>query len=302
MFNLTNVPSQQGRVAIVTGANTGLGYETALGLAQKEATVVLACRSQDKAEKAKADILKKVPNAAIDILLIDLSKLSSVREAASNFLSKYDRLDLLINNAGVMMPPYTKTEDGFELQMGVNYFSHFLLTGLLLDTLEKTPNSRIVTLSSIAHRQGQINFDDLHCEQDYNRQQAYADSKLACTIFNYELQRRLDKAGYQTISTTAHPGLSDTDLARHFPKILLFVLRPIFYLFMMQSAKAGAEPTLYAALGEDIEGGDYTGPSGKNEYRGKATKVRSASRARDEAVGRQLWQVSEKLTGLTFLS
>ncbi len=300
-FNINDVPSQKGRIAVVTGANTGLGYETALALAEKEATVVMACRNVTKAEAAKQKILKQVPNATIDILEIDLSKLASVRVAAKNYKAKYNQLDLLINNAGVMMPPYQKTEDGFELQMGANYFGHFLLTGLLLDTIEKTPKSRIVTLSSLAHRNGEIHFDDMHFENKYDKVKAYAQSKLACLMFTYELERRLRKGNYQTISVASHPGISDTELSRHFSKILLFILKPIIAPFMIQSAKAGAEPTVYAALGDDIEGGDYTGPSGRGEYKGKATKVEGRPSAKDEATAKRLWEVSEKLTEIQYL-
>jgi len=298
-FDLDKLPSQKGRIAIVTGANIGLGFETALGLAQKEMTVILACRNIDKATVAKQDILKEVPNADLDIIQIDLSKLDAVRSFANNYLEKYQQLDLLINNAGVMMPPFSLTEDGFELQMAANYFGHFLLTGLLLQTILATPNSRIVSLSSIAHRSGKINFDDLQSKKKYSAMQAYSQSKLACLIYGYELQRRLEAAGHTTtISTIAHPGASNTNLAQHLPKwaIALFgLLAPLF----SHSAKAGAQPTLWAAVGP-AEGGDYFGPTKFREMKGKAGKVDSIPLSKDQTIAKKLWEVSEKLTGITY--
>lgn len=298
-FDLDKLPSQKGRIAIVTGANVGLGFETALGLAQKEMTVILACRNIDKATVARQDILKKVPNADLDIIQIDLSKLDAVRSFAKNYLEKYQQLDLLINNAGVMMPPFSLTEDGFELQMAANYFGHFLLTGLLLQTILATPNSRIVSLSSIAHRSGKINFDDLQSKKKYSAMQAYSQSKLACLMYGYELQRRLGAAGHTTtISTIAHPGASNTNLAQHLPKwaIALFgLLAPLF----SHSAKAGAQPTLWAAVGP-AEGGDYFGPTKFREMKGKAGKVDSIPLSKDQTIAKKLWEVSEKLTGITY--
>ena len=194
-WNLTNVSSQVGKVAIVTGANSGLGYETALALAAKDMKVILACRNLVKAEDAKEKIQQEQPNASIECRQIDLSSLNSVRDFSADFLKDYQQLDLLINNAGIMIPPFSLTEDGFESQMAANYFGHFLLTEGLLESLMKTPDSRIVSLSSIAHKRGKIQFDDLQFEQDYDAMKAYAQSKLACLIFAIELQRKLDKAG-----------------------------------------------------------------------------------------------------------
>lgn len=302
-FDIQKVPSQKGRIAIVTGANIGLGYETALALAQKEVKVILACRNLEKANNAKKEILTKVPQADLDIIQLDLSKLASVREFAANFLAKYNQLDLLINNAGIMVPPFSLTEDGFESQLGVNYLAHFLLTGLLLDVIIKTPNSRIVSLSSNAHKRGKINFDDLQSKQKYSALAAYCQSKIACLIFAYELQRRLDKMeGISTISVAAHPGVSDTNLAQYVSKWLMMILGPILRLTMIQSAKAGAEPTLYAALGEDVKGGDYFGPSGWGEFKGRAKKVDSIPLSKDKEIAKRLWKVSEELTDISFLS
>ncbi|MFT5645870.1 MAG: NAD(P)-dependent dehydrogenase (short-subunit alcohol dehydrogenase family) [Aureispira sp.] len=298
-FDLDKISSQKGRIAIITGANIGLGFETALGLAKKEMTVVLACRNIDKATAAKQEILKEVPNADLDIIQIDLSSLDSVRKFAKNYLKKYQQLDLLINNAGVMMPPFSLTKDGFELQMAANCFGHFLLTGLLLETILATPNSRIVSLSSIAHRSGKINFDDLQSQKKYSAAQAYGQSKLACLMYGYELQRRLDAAGHtSTISTIAHPGLSDTNLGQHLPKWAIAIASVITPL-ISHSAKAGAQPSLLAAVGA-AKGGDYFGPAGFKEMKGKPGKAKSTSLSKDKEVAKKLWEVSEKLTGITY--
>lgn len=293
-------PTQQGRIVIVTGANTGLGYETTLSLAKKGAKVVMACRNLKKASAAKDKIKQQVPSADLELMEIDLSSLDSVRNFAANYTSKFDRLDLLINNAGVMTPPYTKTEDGFELQFGANYLGHFLLTGLLLDTLVQTANSRIVTLSSIVHKNGKINFDDLQSEKKYAPSAAYAQSKLACLMFTYELQRRLEKSGHQTISVGAHPGIATTELSRNLPRVLFYLLRYTIAPLLTHSPAKGAEPTILAAIGE-AKGGDYFGPTGYKEFKGKAGKVTSTDLSKDEKVANRLWEVSEKLVGYDYL-
>jgi len=302
-FNINTIPSRRGSVAIVTGANVGLGYETALAFAGKDITVVMACRNLEKAENAKTKILNQFPDADLEVMQIDLSKLQSVRKFAEIFLDKYPKLDILVNNAGVMIPPYSETEDGFELQMGANHFGHFLLTGLLLDTLLKTPDSRVVALSSLAHKNGKIDFEDMQSKKSYSAFRAYAQSKLANLMFAYEMQRRLDKIeGHSSISVAAHPGASDTNLSRHLPKWLYKMLRPIVTRTFVQTSKAGAEPTLYAALGEDVKGGDYFGPKGFNEMYGRAIKVGSAKHSKDEAVAKKLWEVSEELTNIRYLN
>jgi NAD(P)-dependent dehydrogenase (short-subunit alcohol dehydrogenase family) len=293
--------SQKGRLFIVTGANTGLGYENALSLAHLGGKVIMACRNLTKANAAKAKIESSVPDADLEVLEIDLSSLASVKNFAKTFQAKYDRLDVLINNAGVMTPPYTQTEDGFELQFGANYLGHFLLTGLLLDTLLKTPNSRVVTLSSLVHKNGQINFDDLQSEQDYSASGAYAQSKLACLMFTYELQRRLEKAGHHdTLSVGSHPGIATTELSRHMPKLIYTVLKYTLAPFMTHSPKEGAKPTLMAAIGE-AQGGDYFGPTGFKEYKGPPGKASATELAKDEDIARRLWEVSEKLVGFQYL-
>ncbi|MEZ4884863.1 MAG: oxidoreductase [Chitinophagales bacterium] len=299
-WKLNSVPLQKGRIAIVTGANTGLGFETALALAGKNMEVILACRNMEKAEAAKLKILQKHSFAKLECMQIDLSSLQSVRAFAANFLQQYDQLDLLINNAGIMIPPFSLTEDGFESQMGANYFGHFLLTDLLLETIIKTPQSRIVSLSSIAHKRGKINFDDLQSEKKYSAMEAYSQSKLACLMFAYELQRRLEKAEIHTISVAAHPGISDTELSRHIPKFATLLLTPMFSLVIAHKPDKGALPTLRAALDENVEGGDYYGPDGWREFKGKPVKVRSTRRSRNEETAKRLWEVSEELTGATY--
>jgi len=300
MFDIEKIPSQKGRLAIVTGANIGLGYETTLALAKKEMSVILACRNLEKAEEAKQKILGEAPKAHVEIMQIDLSSLKSVRAFSASFLKKYKKLDLLINNAGVMIPPYSQTEDGFELQMGANYFGHFLLTGLLLDIIEKTPESRIVSLSSIAHKSGKINFDDLQSEKNYSKMEAYSQSKLACLMYAFELQKRLDKKGSKTLSVAAHPGVSNTNLSQHIPKILQLALTPLF-MFMVHKPASAAQPTLLAALGKDVKGGQYFGPTGFREMNGKAGLARFMSFSKDEGVAKSLWETSEKLTDIKYL-
>jgi len=298
-WKLKQAPTQAGRIAIVTGANIGLGYETALGLAAKGCSVVLACRDIAKAEAAKAGILAQYPEAVVDCIALDLASLKSVRKFAAAYKRSHDTLDLLINNAGIMMPAFSLSVDGFESQLAANYLGHFALTGLLLPLITSTPNSRIVSLSSLAHKWSGIRFEDLHFKRGYDKRLAYGQSKLACLMFAYELQRRLKRAGYTTLSVAAHPGVSSTNLFQHLPKIVN-VFAPLTAL-VFQSAQGGAQPTLYAALGDDIQGGDYCGPRSMGEMRGDPVKVGSSRRSRDETVGARLWAVSEELTGVRFL-
>jgi NAD(P)-dependent dehydrogenase (short-subunit alcohol dehydrogenase family) len=298
-WKLAQAPTQQGRIAIVTGANVGLGFETALGLAAKGCSVVLACRNIAKAEAAKAGILARHPKASIHCMALDLASLRSVRKFAAAYKRRHKKLDLLINNAGIMMPPFSLSEDGFESQLAANYLGHFALTGLLLPLITKTADSRIVSLSSLAHHWSGIRFDDLQFARGYDKRLAYGQSKLACLMFAYELQRRLARAGHGTLSVAAHPGVSSTNLFQHLPKIV-GVFAPLTTL-VFQSAEGGARPTLYAALGDDIRGGDYCGPQSMGGMRGDPVKVGSSPRSRDEAVAARLWAVSEELTGVRFL-
>lgn len=301
-FNLKDIPSQNGKIAIVTGANTGLGYETAIHLAQKDMTVIMACRNLDKAQQAKGRIQENVPGADLDILPIDLTDLSSVRAFAETFKAQYNRLDLLINNAGIMFPPYEKTVDGFESQMGANYFGHFLLTALLLDKMPDSTESRVVSLSSGAHQYASEgpNFDDLQSEQNYSKMGAYAQSKLACLMFGNELQRRLDHAGKQILSVSAHPGMAPTELARHMPWYQLLFLKYTIGLFLFHPVEAAAMPTVLAALGTDVKGGDYLGPQGVLEMVGKPGLAKKSNASQDTAMAERLWDISEQLTGCEF--
>lgn len=290
-----DIPDMSGKVAIVTGANSGIGYETARALAHKGADVVMACRNMEKATAVAAQIRSENPAGSVEVKQLDLGDLDSVRQFASDFRENYDSLDLLINNAGIMAPPYGKTAQGFETQFGVNHLGHFALTGLLIDRIVRTPGSRVVTVASTLHRVGEIDFDDLHCdEKAYRGQSAYGQSKLANLLFTYELQRKLEAEGMETLSIAAHPGWTETNLQQH-SGTFSFLNR-----FLAQDTPMGALPTLYAATGPDVQGGDYYGPNGFMESRGHPKKVNSNERSQDQAVSEQLWQVSEELTGVTY--
>ncbi len=294
-FTAKDVPDQTGKTIFITGANTGLGYEAALVLAGKGARVIIGCRSKDKAQQARESILDTHPEADVAIVALDLSDLASIEKAATK-VAKEDRLDVLINNAGIMIPPYELTRDGFESQFGVNHLGPFALTGLLLNKLRETPGARIVSTASIAHKRGKIHFDDINAEHGYNTIARYAQSKIANLYFTYELQRRLTAAGDETLSVAAHPGIADTELSRYIPRALMFfapVFRPLF-----NTPAEGAWPTLCAATMPDISGADYYGPSKRNETAGPAVKVRSNRRSHDKAVAKKLWELSIDMTGV----
>ena len=295
-----DVPGQSGRVAVITGANTGIGYEAAEVLAGKGAHVVLAVRNPDKGKQAVSRIKEAHPGARASVQQLDLTSLASVRAAADVLHGLYPQIDLLINNAGVMTTPKASTEDGFELQFGTNHLGHFALTGLLLDNMLAVQGSRVVTISSNAHRGGTINFGDLQSERSYNRMRAYGQEKLANLMFTYELDRRLLARGAQTIAVAAHPGSSNTELARNLPR---FVRKPFDFLWSLvaQDPTMGALPTLRAATDPAVKGGQYYGPDGFGEQRGHPTLVQSSDKARDIEVQQRLWSVSEKLTGVRFV-
>lgn len=299
-FNLNELANQPGQIAIVTGANAGLGYQTTLGLVQKKIKVIMACRDIEKGNNAKTDLLKEVPDAQLEILKIDLSSLKSVKDFAKEFQKNHNSLDLLINNAGVMMPPYHKTEDGFELQMAANYFGHFALTGILFDLLKKTSGSRVVNISSLAHKNAKIDFEDLQSEKNYSKYKAYGQSKLACLMFARELQRKLDQHNCKNpISLAVHPGVSRTELFRHLPNWVSAVITPLAPLFT-QDSKEGSHPTLMASLDKDVNNGGYYGPQGFQEMKGNPGKAFVASQAKDEEDLTKLWKISEKETGVLF--
>lgn len=287
--------NQAGRVAIVTGANSGIGYWTALELAGHGAEVVLACRDLVRAERAADAILRARSGARVRAIKLDLAELASVRAFAAAFKGDFARLDLLINNAGVMVPPLGRTADGFELQFGTNHLGHFALTGLLLDRLRETPGARVVTVSSMAHGAGRLDFSDLQWERRrYRAWRAYGDSKLANLLFTRELQRRLALSGADVRAVAAHPGWTRTELSRHAGWMDRFAK------WMAMPGPQGALPTLRAAVDPGVPGGQFLGPDGPFQVRGWPVAVVSRSTARDDAVAARLWQVSQELTGVRF--
>jgi NAD(P)-dependent dehydrogenase (short-subunit alcohol dehydrogenase family) len=297
-WTAADVPDQSGRIAVVTGANSGLGYDTAAVLADKGAHVVLAVRNIDKGKEAVDRIKAASPNAVVTLQELDLSSLDSVRKAADELRAAHPRIDLLINNAGVMyVPTRETTKDGFEMQFGTNHLGHFALTGLLLDHLTSVDGSRVVTVSSVGHRaMARIHFDDPHLERKYNRVEAYGQSKLANLMFTYDLQRRLNLKGVPTVALAAHPGFSDTELMRYLPDFIPnFVWR-----IATQPADKGALPTLRAATDPGARGGQYYGPDGLGEVKGSPKVVGSSAQSRNEELQRRLWTMSEELTGVTY--
>jgi NAD(P)-dependent dehydrogenase (short-subunit alcohol dehydrogenase family) len=304
-WSLADIPDQSGRVALVTGANSGIGLEAARVLAHRGAHVVLACRSQAKAVAAQRSI-EAGGRASLEILPLDLSSLAQVRDAAAAFRTKHARLDLLINNAGVMWLPRTLSAEGQEMQFATNHLGHFALTGHLLDILMSTAASRVVTVSSLAHAQGRIRFDDLsYANTPYRKHRAYAQSKVANLLFAKELARRLDKKGVSTRSLACHPGISATNLAvpgfQMQGSAMLAAISGLLTKLIAQDPAMGAQPTLYAATAAEAANGDYIGPSGFRQMHGAPQKVGCVRYARDEAVAQRLWQVSEAITGVRYL-
>ena len=294
-----DVPDQSGRTAVITGGNSGIGFEAARVLAERGARLFIGCRDQGKAHDAVLRIRATAPGAEVRMVPMDLASLRSVRAAAAQIRSGCEGIDLLINNAGVMMPPYGVTADGFELQLGINHLGHFALTGLLLDRLAGLPGARVVTVSSNSHQAGRINFDDLQSRRDYKRIAGYGQSKLANLMFTYELQRRLAAAGSPAIAAAAHPGLTRTGLARYLSRVMtayyVLVERPL-----AQSAAMGALGTLRAATDPAVRGGDYYGPVRWRGERGYPQRISSSERSHDEGDQRRLWQESERLTGVRY--
>ena len=293
-WTTAHIPDQTGRTAVITGANTGLGFETAKALAAKGATVVLAVRNTDKGTTAASRM-----TGDVQVQELDLTSLDSISAAADALKSRFDTIDLLINNAGVMTTPKGTTKDGFELQFGTNHLGHFALTGQLLDTRLDVPGARGVTVSSNGHKMGgSIHWDDLQWERSYSRMGAYTQSKLANLLFTYELQRRLAPRG-NISALAAHPGTSDTELARNLPKPVLRVAQVIFPL-ITQSPAMGALPTLRAATDPGAFGGQYYGPDGIGQQKGNPVVVASSAQSYDVDLQRRLWAVSEELTKVTF--
>jgi len=303
-WTMNDIPDVQGRVALVTGANSGLGLETTRALAAHGAHVIMACRNPEKARQAETNIKQTVPGASLEVAALDLASLASVHECATSVLQTHERLDWLFNNAGVMALPRHETKDGFELQFETNYLSHFALTGLLLPRLLNTPHSRVVTLTSMArsYAHGRINFDDLNGKRSYGRWTAYGQSKLANLLFADELQRRLSRAGSTTISVAAHPGFARTELQATsmaspgtMSRVLNFVSLPL-----SQSAQMGVLPQLYAACSFQLRGGERIGPGGLFGMRGYPRIELRNEREENPQTAARLWEVSEELTGVTY--
>jgi len=296
------LPDLTGKTVIVTGANSGIGYYTALELARAGAEIVLACRSAEKGAEAAARINAEAPGRA-KFLRLDLADFASVHEFAGTFKEKHGTLDILINNAGVMAPHRRQvTAQGFELQFGVNFLGHFLLSRLLLPVLMDAATPRVVQISSIAHRQGRIDFEDLQSERRYKPWPAYQQSKLAMLIFAQELQRRSDAGGWGLVSLAAHPGIAATELVANGPgnKSLMALLLNIGKAFVVQPGDAGAWPTILAATDPHAAPGAYYGPAGPGEFRGRPGPAKTKPQALDAQAGARLWQVAEELTGGTF--
>jgi NAD(P)-dependent dehydrogenase (short-subunit alcohol dehydrogenase family) len=296
-WTAADVQDQTGRVAVITGANTGIGYEAAAVLAGKGAHVILAVRNLDKGRGAVSRITAITPAADVSLQRLDLTSLDDIRAAAAELKAAHPRIDLLVNNAGIMQTPKGTTKDGFELQFGTNHLGHFALTGLLLDHLLPVEGSRVVTISSQGHRMAKIDFDDLQSERHYNRIAAYGQSKLANLLFTYELARRLD--GANTIAVAAHPGGSKTELTRNWPGWLRPAAETAWSL-VAQTPAMGALPTLRAATDPGVRNAQYYGPDGLGEQRGYPKLVESNKKSHDAAVQRRLWSVSEELTGVTY--
>jgi NAD(P)-dependent dehydrogenase (short-subunit alcohol dehydrogenase family) len=305
-WTTAEVPDQHGRTFLVTGANSGLGFEASRALAHRGARVILACRDFERGREAVEAIRAETAHGQLEIEVLDLADLACVRSIAARIMTTHDRLDVLVNNAGVMAIPLRATKDGFEMQFGTNHLGHFALTGLLLPLLLRTPASRVVNVSSLVHKRGRIDFDDLMFERRrYNPWAAYAQSKLANLLFTFELDRRLRRADAPTIALAAHPGYANTALQRRGPemrgsaveKMLMGAANAVF----AQSAVAGAAPELRAATDPDAHGGDYFGPCGIGEVWGRAVRVQPSAQARDEKAAARLWEISGQLTQVSWL-
>ncbi len=293
------LPDLNGKIYLITGGNSGIGLEAAKMLAKKNADIVIACRNPKKAEDAMKEI-SPLGSGKVETVTLDLSKLSSVREAAEEIKQRYNQIDGLINNAGIMQTPETRTEDGFELQLATNHLGHFLLTGLLLDLVEKA-EGRIVVVSSIAHKFGTINFEDLMMEKKYSPSDAYTQSKLANLLFSLELDRRLQSKGSVVKAIACHPGYSATALQSTGPKGLLNFVYKFSNAILAQPSYNGAIPTVLSAAGNEAVSGAYYGPKSLGEARGRVSDAEVRPKARDEVVAKKLWEESQRLVGLDWL-
>ena len=293
-----DMPDQAGRTVVVTGANSGLGYLTSLELARQGAHVVMAVRDLDKGRLAQARILATRPKGSTELRRLDLANLDEVKTFARRLLDEHKAIDVLVNNAGIMMPPRSLTAQGHELQFGVNHLAHFALTGLLLPLLLEGRDSRVVTLSSDLHKRGRLHFDDLAGKRKYGRVAFYAQSKFANVLFALELDRRLRAAGLPVKSLLAHPGYAATNLQMSGPSGVLKLFMRFGNRFLAQSAQVGVLPQLYAIAAAEADGGQFIGPDGPNEKKGHPTQVQPVEAARDHSLAERLWLLSEELTGV----
>jgi NAD(P)-dependent dehydrogenase (short-subunit alcohol dehydrogenase family) len=302
IWTTADIPDLTGKVIIVTGANSGIGFEASREFVHKGAQTILACRDLEKGQIALDQLKAESPDASAEMMQLDLASLESTQQFAEAFKAKYDRLDVLLNNAGIMMVPYGKTEDGFESQFGTNHLGHFALTGLLIDHLSKTADARVVNISSNGHRFGKMDFDDLMFEENkYSSIGAYARSKLANLLFTYELQRRFEAQDLDVIAVAAHPGTSETNLGVHLEDHPAYkIMQPIFGK-MSQSAAMGALPSIRAAVDPDVAGAEYFGPDGTMQAKGYPVLVPSSKTSHNQTDAQQLWEISEELTGIQYL-
>ena len=301
-WTTSDIPDLSGKVIIVTGGNSGLGYESVKAFAEKGATVIMASRSVEKAEKARTELLIHIPGAKINIMQLNLSDLNSVKLFCQEFKTQYNRLDVLLNNAGIMMTPYSFTEDGFESQFGTNHLGHYALTGLLFDLIVKTPESRIVNVSSLAHKKGKIHFDNLlfNGGKSYDPMVSYRQSKFANLLFTYELQRRLKSSGLKTIAVAAHPGVSITNLGNHLKGKLLYKIFMLFSGILTHPQEQGALPQIRAAVDAAVKSGQYYGPDKMGEMKGDPVLVQSTPESHNLEEAKRLWEISEQMTGVKF--
>ncbi|MFO7879313.1 MAG: oxidoreductase [Bacteroidales bacterium] len=296
-----NIPDMSGKLVVITGANSGLGFETSRVLAKHHAKVIMTGRNEEKLEVARQDILREFPEAQVETKILDLADLSSVQDFSEYMRLHFNRIDVLVNNAGVMATPYGQTKDGFELQFGTNHLGHFALTARLFPLLRNTSGSRVVTISSLAARKGRIFFDDLMSEKNYNSMTAYRQSKLANLMFAMELNDRLAETEFRTVSIAAHPGMAETNLFYSTkPNWFLRMLGKIIMPAITQSAGKGALPQLYAAASHDAKPAEYYGPDGKKEWKGYPAKAYITEAAKEKETRQKLWEKSEELTGVQF--
>jgi len=304
-WKTSNIPDLKGKIALVTGANSGLGFYTSLELARKGALVIMAARNKERGNTAVEKIRSEIPTAELQFMKLDLANLELVKYFADSFIEEFERLDIMVNNAGVMALPLMRTIQGFEMQFGTNHLGHFALTALMINHIEKTPGARIVNVSSTAHKFGKINFDDLNSERSYSKWAAYGQSKLANMLFTYELNRRMRLAGKQTKVMASHPGYADTNLQirggeMEGSKANVWVNNLMNKIFA-QPAWKGALPSLYAATCDLAESGKYYGPSGFGSMRGYPREEKVNPKLINPEVAKRLWEESERLTGVKFV-